>query len=227
MLRLASRPIAILVPLTLAFAPAASAELTFQQVTIDPTNPRNPHCKTLGDIDGDGLLDAIVASSNGDGMYWYEHPTWTQHTIRASGSWTTDMQAGDIDGDGDLDIVIPDSSALKWYENPRPGGDPRTAPWPEHTIGAAGANHHDVELGDMEPDGDLDVISRKKNGSDTSFWRQGPAASWTRVSLPAGAGEGTAVGDLDGDGDLDVAHNGFWNHWVPIVNQFDIFLCCA
>ncbi len=209
-LRLSATAVAILA--TLGAAGPAAAELTFQHVVIDPSNPANPHCKTLGDIDGDGRLDAVVASSNGDGMFWYEYPAWTKHTIRAAGSWTTDMQAGDVDGDGDLDVVIPDSSAIKWYENPRPAGDPRTTPWTEHTIGAAGADHHDVELGDMEPDGDLDVISRRKNGSDTSFWSQdpGPPITWTRVSLPAGPGEGTALGDLDGDGDLDVAHNGFW-----------------
>jgi len=194
----------------LTMASPVSAALTFNHVVIDPANPANPHCKAIGDIDGDGLLDVIAASSSGAGMFWYEYPAWTKHTIRASGSWTTDMQVGDIDGDGDLDIVIPDSTALKWYENPPPTLDPRTVTWTEHEIGVAGANHHDVEVADMEPDGDLDVVSRKKGGNDTSFWRQGPGIVWTRISLPSGAGEGTALGDLDGDGDLDVAQNGFW-----------------
>ena len=186
-----------------------SAELAFSHVVIDPSNPTDPHCKALGDIDGDGLIDAIAASSSGAGMFWYEYPTWTKHAIRASGSWTTDMQVGDVDGDGDLDVVIPNSTSINWYENPRPL-NPRTATWIEHQIGTAGANHHDVELGDIDSNGLLDVISRKKNGSDTSFWRQAPANTWTRVSLPSGEGEGTSLGDLDGDGDLDVAHNGFW-----------------
>ena len=169
----------VLAPLALALP--AAAELSFSHVVIDSLNPTNPHCKTLGDIDGDGLIDAIAASSSGAGMFWYEYPTWTKYAIRASGSWTTDMQVGDVDGDGDLDVVIPNGTALNWYENARPGLDPRVeANWAEHQIGTAGANHHDVELGDIDSNGLLDVVSRKKNGSDTSFWRQAPANVWTR-----------------------------------------------
>ena len=74
----------------------AAQPLTFQHVVIDPSNPSDPHCKTLGDIDGDGFLDAVAASSSGDGMFWYEYPDWSKHPIRASGSWTTDVQAGDL-----------------------------------------------------------------------------------------------------------------------------------
>jgi hypothetical protein len=187
------------------------AELPFQHVVIDPSNPGDPHCKTLGDIDGDGLIDALAASSSGDGMFWYEYPTWSKHTIRASGSWTTDMQVGDIDGDDDLDVVIPNGSGLQWYENPRPLGDPAVDTWVEHTISASGADHHDVELGDVEPDGDLDVVTRKKNGNGTFLWRQTNPTTWVQITVStSSSGEGTALGDVDGDGDLDVGQDGFW-----------------
>ena len=211
----APRPIAIAlafltVQVTLAAVPG-TAEPSFDHVVIDAQNPDDPHCKTLGDIDGDGQLDAIVASSSGDGMYWYEYPDWSKHEIRSSGSWTTDMQVGDIDADGDLDIVVPNSSGLQWYENPRPGGNPRTDTWVEHLIGSSGSNHHDVEVADMEPDGDLDVVSRKKNGGATYFWQQGATpTTWTRVTVSTQSGEGVGLGDIDGDGDIDVAQNGTW-----------------
>ncbi len=212
--KLSLRRIALIAVFAIAAARPSPAELAFERVTIDASNPTNPHCKTLGDIDGDGQLDAIVASSAGDGLFWYEHPTWTKHAIRATGSWTTDMQAADVDGDGDLDVVIPDSAALKWYENPRPGLDPRTAFWTEHSIGAGGANNHDVEVGDLEPDGDLDVVTRRKGGNGTYFWRQIGPNTWARVTVSSASGEGIALGDLDGDGDLDVAQNGRWEEQV-------------
>ncbi len=211
-----------LLTVALAGAVAVGAQPpTFEHVVIDADNPDDPHCKTLGDIDGDGLLDAIVASSSGDGMYWYEYPAWTRHTIRAAGSWTTDMQAGDVDDDGDLDLVIPDSAALRWYENPRPGGDPRTDPWIEHTIGASGADNHDVEIGDVDDDGDLDVVSRRKNGQGTWFWRQATPTSWSRITVSLEHGEGVGLGDLDGDGDLDVAQNGFWSEQLSPTSWVD------
>jgi hypothetical protein len=199
----------------------AASELTFQHQVIDPANPTDPHCKTLGDLDGDGLLDAVVASSAGGGLFWYQYPSWTKHAIRASGSYTTDMQVGDIDGDGDLDVVIPDDSALKWYENPRPGGDPTVDPWAEHVIGAAGADNHDVEVADVEPDGDLDVLTRRKGGGGTYFWRQTAAGTWDQVTITTASGEGVGVGDLDGDGDLDVAQNGFWSEQLSPTSWSD------
>lgn len=35
--------------------------LRFKHVIVDDDNPPNPHCKTAGDIDGDELLDLVVA----------------------------------------------------------------------------------------------------------------------------------------------------------------------
>ena len=133
--------------------PAVSAQetgvsLSFEHVVIDADNPDDPRCKTLADFSGDGLLDAVAASGTGDGMYWYEYPTWTKYPIRLTGAWKTDMQAGDVDGDGDADIIIPltGSGGLRWYENPLPLGDPRLDTWFEPTI-SSGTNHHpDVEV---------------------------------------------------------------------------------
>ncbi|MGB6001802.1 MAG: hypothetical protein WBI00_15080, partial [Thermoanaerobaculia bacterium] len=69
---------ALAIALALAgLSPLAAQPPSFQHVVIDAANPTDPHCKTLGDIDGDGLLDALAASSAGGGMFWYEYPAWT------------------------------------------------------------------------------------------------------------------------------------------------------
>ncbi|MBI5472803.1 MAG: carbohydrate binding domain-containing protein, partial [Ignavibacteriae bacterium] len=110
---------------TLIVGGSSSSGMSFQQRTIDSNNPRNPHCKAVGDIDGDGFVDVLAASSSDftEGIFWYKYPSWTKYNI-SGGSFSTDMQTGDVDGDGDLDVIIPKGSSLGnavyWYENPRP-----------------------------------------------------------------------------------------------------------
>ena len=195
-----------------AMSPAVAQLLTppsgipFSQSTIDASNPRNPNCKAIGDIDGDGFLD-VLASSNiyTEGLYWYKYPAWTKYRI-ATGSFTTDMQTADVDGDGDLDVVIPkNGSAVTWYENPRPAGNPGVDQWSEHLIGFAST--HDISTGDLDNDGRLDVGVRLN--TTTIFFRNADL-SWTSLILNTPGGEGLAFGDIDGDGDLDIAAGGTW-----------------
>jgi hypothetical protein len=159
----------------------------------------------VGDIDGDRFADVLAASAYGQGLYWYAYPNWTKHRI-AGGSFTTDMQVGDVDNDGDLDVIIPPGgTGLVWYENPRPQGKPATTAWPMHRIDEEGA--HDLEVGDVDGDGRLDVVVR--HGRSRVFLQNSPG-SWRKIPIPTGGRGGTALGDLDGDGDLDIAQDGYW-----------------
>lgn len=205
--------IALLVTVLLGCGVAAAASpverdgaQTFRRIIIDGDNPTYPHCKTVGDIDGDGFVDVLAASAYGQGLYWYAWPNWTKHRI-AGGSFSTDMQVGDVDGDGDLDVIIPHASGpLVWFENPRPQGSPLTAPWRMHEIDKQGG--HDVEVGDIYRNGRLDVVVRDTKG--TRVFLQRPSGDWTRIDVPTGGRGGLVLADLDGDGDLELVQNGYW-----------------
>jgi type 1 glutamine amidotransferase len=194
-----------LVALFVSAAACAQVSVPFRRVIVDNNPPRRPHCKTAGDLDGDKLPDLLAASDAGEGLYWYRAPSWAKIRID-DGAFTTDMQAGDVDGDGDLDVVIPRTgTGTVWYENPRPAGDPAIASWKRRMIGAGRA--HDVEVGDVDRDGRLDVVVRFR---DTQVLLQRDGGRWAKVDIPTGGRGGTALGDLDGDGDLDIAENGYW-----------------
>jgi len=71
--------------------------LHFEHVFIDKKGPENPHIKVVGDINRDGFVDVVVASSNGGSLVWYEYPNWTKHVIIPSGWWSTDAKLFDLD----------------------------------------------------------------------------------------------------------------------------------
>src|SRR5262249_21471655 len=98
-----------LVPLWPATGSAAN-EVPFTHVIVDGTGRTEPHCKSVGDLKGDGSPDIAVASAAGDGLVWYSYPLWSRCLI-APGSFTTDMQVADLDSDLDLDLVTFDKDA--------------------------------------------------------------------------------------------------------------------
>ncbi|MBO3804333.1 MAG: VCBS repeat-containing protein [Candidatus Brockarchaeota archaeon] len=190
----------------------ARKKLRFEHVIVDALGPKDPHVKIVGDVNGDGFPDIVVASSGGGPLVWYEYPNWIRRAIVPSGGWSTDGKLADIDGDGDLDIAISEyaNRRLEWYENPLPRGDPARDPWKLHTIGEVPA--HDVCVGDIDRDGLLEIAARQqaKQGDEIVIWKRVGSDLWKSRTIDCPIGEGLALGDVDGDGRLDVVIGGNW-----------------
>jgi len=211
----------------------AFADIPFEHVLIDPHPPLNQWAIGVGDINGDGQVD-VVSSGEGPldrgtappnaGLYWYEYPTWAKHAIDPNGTFADDMQLVDVDGDGDLDIVVPEDGVrqVRWYENPRPHGDPRSDPWKVHVIGDYTKfqfeEAHDVEVADLNGDGKVDVVianqkweaPRPSDQPEQVVFFQNNPDSWTSVVVSNTYGEGTCLADMNGDGLVDIVKAGWW-----------------
>ncbi|WP_339814217.1 VCBS repeat-containing protein [uncultured Imperialibacter sp.] len=161
----------------------------------------------LGDLDGDGDLDAFVVNvgqpnkiwvNNGDGSF-----TDSGQLLGTSNSYAVAL--GDLDSDGDLDAFeVNSTQPNKIWTNDGSGNftDSGQELGIEKSLGVA--------LGDLDGDGDLDAFvandlhptfSTKSN----KVWINDGFGSFTDSgqSLGDSRSNDVSLGDLDGDGDLD------------------------
>ena len=137
-----------------------------QSFTKNTINTSTSSVRTVvaGDIDGDGDVDVLSAESN---LVWYENmgsENFAQRIIPTSNTSTRDVSLSDIDGDGDLDILgaFGYEGYVAWYENL---GELSFA---EHVLSAysrsADVDFLNVIPGDLDSDGDIDVIAAYERG---------------------------------------------------------------
>jgi hypothetical protein len=200
---------------------------------IDPLLP-NAHDIQIGDIDGDGFRDIVGLSLSeswtdynlGNGsVVWYkkpENPTviWTK-TVIAESNYTGLLGArsaglGDIDSDGDIDIVVAVDShkysstgRLFLYINPGGSSTLNSSLWNEYLIDDKVGTGADAQIGDIDKDGNPDIIYSGNYGSPTGtfiyFAPEDPTniSGWDRISV-AGNSYHVFLVDFDYDEDLDI-----------------------
>ena len=157
----------------------------------------------LGDLDGDGDLDAFVAGDSGRGKVWLNDGTGTfsdsgQNIVTGSES----MALGDLDGDGDLDAFVGNGQGQEdevWL-NDGAGTFGDSGQRLDNPYTSSG-----VALGDLDGDGDLDAFVAKYWGDPDKVWLNDGTGTFSDSGQRLGSAysEAVALGDVDSDGDLD------------------------
>ncbi len=152
----------------------------------------------VGDLDGDGDLDAFVANRYAGNRVWVNDGGTFSDTGRTLGNHNSaDVALGDLDGDGDLDAFVANSGEGNriWVNvegHFTDGGQ---------LLG--NSNSYAVALGDFDEDGDLDAFVANASQANRIWLNDGGSFTDSGQSLGSAASQDIAVGDLDGDGDLD------------------------
>ncbi|WP_197231540.1 FG-GAP-like repeat-containing protein [Novipirellula artificiosorum] len=170
----------------------------------------------LGDLDGDGDLDAFAVNRLGAG-----HSVWLNQggdQLGVEGEYLVDSQGlgggsismdgalGDIDGDGDLDVLVSNFSGR--FEAIVPDQIWLNNGSGQFTAGQAlSANNsgQSVELADVDGNGSLDAILGGANGL-AELWLNQAGTFAKEFSFPTQGFQAIDIGsaDVDNDGDIDV-----------------------
>ena len=165
------------------------------------------------DVDMDGDLDVLSASSGDDKIALYEYDATSEtffgseQLVSTEADGAHDVSAADLDGDGDIDVVSVSTAdhKLVWYEND--GTAPDT--FPEHRVTTGDTLRvQTVITADIDGDGDADLVTTAAGGT-VSWWQNRGGSGedlifgQTIIALLAGIKEALAI-DLDQDGDVDI-----------------------
>jgi len=124
------------------------------------------------DIDRDGRLDVVATAFDSHVSWWRNQggdpPAWTRQDIDSTFNGGHCVWTGDLDGDGWLDVMATAyyDNTVSWYRNT--GGDP--VGWEEHELATDFLNPMNVRAGDLDGDGDLDVVASSRQLGEFAWW---------------------------------------------------------
>ncbi len=179
---------------------------------------------SASDIDRDGRVDLLL------GTIWLRNTTagWVEHTLFETNDKPDRNRLADINGDGRIDAVvgyeaISTVGVVAWYEQPLIATDP----WTEHLI-ANVIGPMSLDVGDVDADGDFDVVVGEHNLSSPSSAAlfvfenaDNSGDAWLSHTVYVGDEhhDGAQLVDIDLDGDLDIVSTGWGSNDIVLYEN--------
>lgn len=168
----------------------------------------------LGDLDGDGDLDVIIGGNSpasGSIQLGINDGTGLFTDLQVPlGGGTLGIAVADVDGDGDLDIVAPRYGGSSPLESQILVNDGQANFNLVSSLEGTTRDVYDVAAGDINGDGDVDLVSCPVLGTAVRVWEGSLSGTWGSAGFqqqseltPAITTDRVCVADFDGDGDLD------------------------
>ena len=231
-------PVFTLVLFVATNSTAQSFPPNFYKPKVDFTTGAMPFSVAIGDVDGDGKPDMVIANSSSNTISIFRN-TSTSGSISASsfapkvdfvtGVNPTIVVIGDVDGDGKPDLVVPSRSSgnVSILRNTSTSGSINASSFAARVDFVTGVGALSAVIGDVDGDSKPDIVVANYNSGTTSLLRNTSttgsinASSFaTKVDFATGNSSSiVALGDVDGDSKPDLAVTNFESDIVSVLRN--------
>ena len=179
------------------------------------------HGLGFGDINGNGRGDIVLCNG------WLEAPEdrasgpWAFHQEFDLGSASVPILVHDVNGDGLADLIVGQAHGygLAWWQQAVADG---VRTWIKHDIDTTASQYHDLQLADIDNDGELELVTGKRYrahcGNDPGaddpvgiYYFKWNGAEWIKHVIDygphpeaTGCGIHFCISDLNGNGLPDI-----------------------
>ncbi len=184
---------------------------------VIPSSQYGTDAILVADVDGDGRSELLAAENDGElfELFRYEDGPWSSAPLDI-GSGVVEMRAADLDADGDLDVLCGQERHAIVMRNLGDGvfGYEQLADNGNVII------EFRLGLGDVDVDGDDDIVAVTHNGSNAIHWYPNDGGTYGAAQTIVNEfynSWGMDVADADCDGDADIVAHGDTFGWTVLM----------